>query len=215
MRIHHGAKAKLRRDCFIVPKGEVPSEVQGPGWDGHGWTKKNHEKMNFSGGGNNSWTQNWRNSWCSLDLMNQPCGCKICIQSELRTSLQLSQQWHSIVVSTCFLGKKLTDRVISCQKRSNLDCAVVCWTWVRLGSPRHGNRPYVTWSAGINDGRWKISCEGQDMTYLMCLERNILAGRYTFLLIHFVCWEFHWNMLDHQAWSKRRALRPWSLEDVQ
>jgi hypothetical protein len=24
-------KAKLRRDCFIVPKGEVPSEVQGRG----------------------------------------------------------------------------------------------------------------------------------------------------------------------------------------
>ena len=31
--ISHCTKAKLRRDCFIVPKGEVPSEAQG----GRGW----------------------------------------------------------------------------------------------------------------------------------------------------------------------------------
>lgn len=38
-------KAKLRRDCFIMPKGEVPSEVQGRGrW------KVFHGKMKFARG---------------------------------------------------------------------------------------------------------------------------------------------------------------------
>ena len=122
------------------------------------------------------------------------------------------------------------------KKRSNLDCAVVCWTWVRLGSPRHGNRPYVTWSAGICDDRWNISsnltrvkiwhiARAHTHTYVGSWCQTLVGGHIDSFWVLFCMWRIPLKHLHHQAWSNEEtghvlmpdalALRPWSIEHVE
>ena len=85
-------KAKLRRDCFIVPKGEVPSEVQG---SRAGCQRGKQQKLKMLLPGPHEPTTRMQN-WHSVS----------------RTEVTAIESATAFDISNCGFGNKLTDRVI-------------------------------------------------------------------------------------------------------